>query len=235
LTSLFDVNGLPPGDFLMADVFGVSYTGQMSKRVNYLDLSGCKKLLDNSGMLSCNRPSPLIRAITANVIAYLVEPIFDPDDPDHWASIHSNPPGKVTEFVGLAVNQYGQGRCIYLAAPILGIQQDAQKVFGTWLLDQYTSREILISTNAPPCVEITILNATTKKAYLVCFVNYQRELPNVPVRDLSAHINLPSTIKPKRIYHVSDGQTINNYVEGKGIIIKMPYLDTLEMIAIEYE
>ena len=185
-------------------------------------------------MISCNRPSPLVSATTAEVLAYIAEPLFDPDDPQHWASIHSNPPGQITEYAALTENKYGKGKCVYLAPATFGIPQDAQKCFGMWLFDRYISPGIIISTNAPSSVEITILKSTIKKTYLVCFVNYQREVPNIPVQALTTRIKLPLKSELVSIQRVSDGATLCKDNKDDEITIELPYLDTLEMFVLEY-
>jgi hypothetical protein len=234
LTSLLDVDGTLTKDFLLADVLGVSYSGQLSKRVNYLCMNEGINPPQISKMISSNRPSPMVRATTAKVLAYLVEPLFDPDDRQHWASIHSNPPGRITEYAALTENQYGKGKCVYLAPATFGIPHDAQKCFGTWLMEQYFSPGIVISTNAPPCVEITILKSTIKNVYLLCFVNYQRELPNIMVRDLSTRIKLPLRYQLVSIRRVSDGAKVDIEKESDEITIEVPCLNTIEMFALEY-
>jgi hypothetical protein len=234
LTSLFDINGTDLQDFLLADVFGVSYSGQMSKRVNYLHMAEDIKPPNTSGLISSNKPNPFVRATTARVLAYLAEPIFEPDDPLNWASIHSNPPGKITEYAALTENQYGNGKCIYLASSIFNLNQDAQKSFGMWLLGRYLTPGAVMSTNAPPCVEITILKSMTNNAYLVCFTNYQRELPNVPVRELSTRIRLPYQMQPVSVQRVSDGKQLSISEKGDAITFEIPCLDTIEMFVIEY-
>ena len=107
----------------------------MSKRVNYLCMKPDTVSTTDFKMVSCNRPSPLVKATTAKVLANLVDPIFDPDDRQHWASIHSNPPGKITKYAAFTENPFGKGKCIYLAPAIFSITQDAQKSFGKWLLE----------------------------------------------------------------------------------------------------
>ena len=102
------------------------------------------------------------------------------------------------------------------------------------MLGQYISPGIVISTNAPPCVEITILKSTTINAYLVCFVNYQRELPNIPVRDLITRIKLPFRNHLVSIRRVSDGATVVIEEDTDEITIEVQCLDTLEMFALEY-
>lgn len=232
LTSLWNLNGaaLSPTtagapDFALADVFGVSYAGKMSRRVNYLSLT------DGSEFVLGNQPAPLVRLCGAEMVAGLAEPLFDPDDPQHYASIHSNPPGPLSGYAGLTVNRYGQGRCIYLAPSLLAIQQDAQQTFGTWLLQTYTPKSEITATNAPPAVEITILRCSTADTYLVAVVNYQKELPNIPVHGLQVEIRLPSG-DPKSCIRISDGQAISfRYTKGV-LAFEIPTLETIEMIEV---
>ena len=228
LTSLLAPDGTTRGDFALADVFGVTYTGRTAKNINYLFVEG------QNQYISCNRPAPLVEATSAQVLAHTAEPTFDPDDAERWASIHSNPPGIITEYTALTINPYGKGRCIYLAAPILAIQQDAQQTFGKWLFEQFSPSEIVVSTNAPACVEITVLQATTQSAFLVCFVNYQRELPNVSVHNLTAQVKLPGATNPKVVRRVSDGQPLVCTVANGILDIEVPFLETIEMVEVEF-
>jgi len=228
LTSLLDLEGDTSGDFALADVFGVSSTGRMAKRFNYIFLE------DQDQYISGSRPAPLVQATTASVLAYLAEPLFDPDDPDCWASIHSNPPGVVTSYAALTVNEYGSGKCIYLAPPVLAIQQDAQQTFGRWLFETFAPGGMVLSTNAPACVEITVLKSSTQDAYLVCFVNYQRELPNVPVRNLSLQLKLPDVNNPRSVCRVSDGQPLAFRFEAGVLVVEVPFIETIEMLEVEF-
>ncbi len=233
LTSLQNMDGSPANNFLLEDVFGVSYTGRMSKRVNYLCMMNDIVPRDIPGMISCDRPSPLVKATTAKVLAYLNEPLFDPDDPRHWASIHSNPPGKTTEFAALTEHRFGKGKCIYLAPRLFGISQDAQAGFCKWLLERTLSPGYVVSTNAPTCVEITVLQSTVKVGYLVCFVNYQRELPNIPIHGLKTRIKLPLLKSQMQVRRVSDDVLVEVGKVGDDILLEMPNLDTIEMYVIE--
>jgi hypothetical protein len=227
MTSLYEPDGASTGDFGLADVFGVSYTGKMAKRFHYLSFTS------RHWLVSAYASAPLSKVNEAKLIAKIAEPLFDPDD-EKYASIHSNPPGIDTDYAGLTVNKYGKGRCVYLSSPVLSLQQDAQQVFGTWLFKEYSPSSIVVGTNAPECVEITLLRSTTENAYIAGFVNYQKELPNVPVRDVHALIRLPGGVTPKSCASVSDGRKIDVKIEKGALRIEVPCLDTIEMIEIFY-
>jgi hypothetical protein len=170
MTSYYNKQGQTSGDFALSDVFGVSYSGENSKKVNYL--------VPNEGeLISCNYPAALVNATTSEVLGKVAEPVFEPFDEVRYASIHSNPPGAVSENAGLTINNFGRGKCVYLYSSLLALQQEAQQSFGKLLFEKYTKSDLIVNSNAPACVEITILKSTTKDAYLICFVNYQAELP----------------------------------------------------------
>ena len=224
-TSYFDLEGRTSGDFAMGDVFGVSYTGKKSKRVNYL-------VPTDGELVSCKAPGPLVRATSAEVLGRVAEPLFDPDAAQ-YASIHSDPPGYVSEFAGLTVNKFGKGRCVYLYSQLLALRQDAQQLFGVSLFKRYAPSDLIISTTAPSCVEITLLKGTAKTSLLVCFVNYQQELPNIPVCDVKTTLRLPAGITARTIRRVSDNKVIDCRIDKDTVTIELSHLETVEMIEIQ--
>jgi len=225
-TSYYNREGQTQGDFALEDVFGVSYSGKNSKKVSYL-------VPEEGDIVSCDYPAALVHATTAEVLGKVAEPDFEIFDKDHYASIHSNPPGPTGENAGLTINHFGKGTCVYLYSSLLTLQQCAQQSFGEMLFKKYVDSELLVSSNAPGCVEVTILKSTTKNVYLVCFVNYQAELPNVPVRDLTATVKLPDTIAIQSCRRVSDGKELNCKIEGQGITMELSRLEIVEMIELQ--
>jgi hypothetical protein len=225
MTSLYEPDGATTDDFGLADVFGVSYSGKKSKRFHYLSFT------DRHWLISSYASAPLVKAEKAEVLASIIEPLFDPDD-EKYASIHSNPPGKTTEYAGLSINRFGKGKCVYLSSPVFSLQQDAQQTFGTWIFKEFSPSSLIVETNVPECVEITLLKSSTGNAYLAGFVNYQKELPNVPVRDIYAKIRLPDGAVPKKCIRVSDMKKIDFKVDGGTLRIEVPLLETIEMFEI---
>jgi len=228
LTSLWRPDGSTSGDFALADVFGVSYTGKQSARINYLKLPG------EQNLVSCRMPAPLVKPNSQQVeeLAKLVEPIFDPDDPQHYASIHSNPPGRETGHPGLTIHNFGKGRCIYLAPPLLTLQQDAQESFGAWLLQKYAPSQIVLGTNAPVAVEVTLLKSTTSPNWLVCLVNYQKETPNIPVHGIHLSLRLPAGAATSCTC-LSNGNKLPFQAVDGILSFDLPELNTLEMVEIQ--
>jgi hypothetical protein len=207
----------------LAEITGVELDGALSRRFHYLKFPGV------DDFVSCSRPAPLARPAGARLLAELVEPLFDPDDPQRYASIHSNPPGRATGCVGLSVNRVGKGRCVYLASPVLALQQEAQQAFCATLLREYTASDLLLHTNAPSAVEVTLLRSKTGAKRFVGLVNWQKELPNISVRDVSVTIRVER--EPVSVRAVSGGRLTWTYTKGK-VEMRVPQLDIIEMIEI---
>lgn len=227
MTSLYEPDGTTTGDFGLADLFGVSFSGKRAKRFHYVSF------VDRHWLIAAHASAPLVNAAGAKVLARINEPVFDPDG-EQYASIHSNPPGVLTDYAALTVKDYGKGKCVYLSSPVLSLQQDAQQALGAWLFRQYAASSIVLETNAPPCVEITVNRSTTARAYLVGLVNYQKEQPNLPVHHVTATLRLPDGQVPKAARRVSDGKQLDLNLEDGAFSIDVPRLETLEMVEVEY-
>jgi len=71
------------------------------------------------------------------------------------------------------------------------------------------------------------------KAALLGFVNYQKELPNVPVRDITVTLRLPGVSTPTACRRVSDGTPVEAKISAGALVLEVACLDTLEMIEVE--
>lgn len=50
-------------------------------------------------------------------------------------------------------------------------------------------------TDAPQCVEITLFHQPEKHRYIMSLLNFQKELPNIPVHDIHLEIKIETPIK----------------------------------------
>lgn len=227
LTSYYDADGGTTGDFALADVLGVTYSGSMSGKVSYL--AGWP----GQPYILCDAPAPLVRATSAQVLARVALCAFEPYDPEHYVSIHSNPPGPVTEYAGLTVHPYGKGKCLYLYSSLMAMRNDAQQRFVRELIEQQAPPSMLRACNAADPVEVTLLKSTADDSLLLGFVNYQEDLPNIPIVGLKVTLTLPPQYKVKSCTAVSDGREIP-FTGGQGLLsLELPVLTTNEMIHIQ--
>lgn len=226
-TSLYNELGQSDGDFALKDVFGVCYQNNETQKFSYL-------VSDKDDIISCDYPAALVKATTADVLAKVSQPDFPPFDKDHYASIHSNPPGKITNQAALTVNKFGKGRCIYLYSSLLVLQQHAQQSFGQQFFSEYVNSEMIVESNAPASVEITILKNTKSNSYLLCFVNYQAQLPNIQIHNIKTTFKLPKNINISSCTCVSTGKDFQYEADGQNITIKLKKLETIEMMELTF-
>jgi hypothetical protein len=224
LTSLCAPDGTTTGNFALANVLGVDYTGEMADRINYLqDNATGEKYVSTA-------PCPLVKVSTAEPLAKITELMYPPFDPEHYASIHSNPWGEVTNLDAITVNSFGKGKCIYFAQEILGYEHDDHTDYLKALLKDKICSEYQVTTNAPACVEITILKSTRSGKWIIALVNQQDELPSLPIHDIEFSITLPGG-NIKDIVRCS-GEPAIPKINGNRLSMRIPILNEAEFIEV---
>ncbi len=191
-TSLFSPEGETDGNFQLADVFGVSYTGKDTGTISYLE--------QEDGQIAAKGVcAPLAEIRGAELLGTVSLPWFPPGDPVHYASIHSDPPGLPTGCAGLTVHRFGRGTCVWLYSALLKHAHDSQQEFGRRLLCRFVPAFVERAENLPRSVELTLLKSTKGPEFLLGIVNAQEELPVIPVHDLRCSLRLPDGIVPEKI------------------------------------
>ncbi len=224
-TSRFNSGGQYSGNFILADVFGVNDSGRDTETCSYLALPD--RFLSSDGI------SPLATASTAKVHAFVNLPDFPVNDPVHYASIHSNPPGKTTVFAGMTEHQYGRGTCFRFYSNLLGIRRHSQQEFGRNFLRTHLPAFVTESENLPNSTEITLLKSTTSASLLLGIVNYQEELPNIPLHDIRMTIRLGKQDNIRKIIRASDGQEVAFRQENGLLSFEIPRLENGEILELQ--
>ena len=217
------VTGSAPG---LEEMLGIDFTGTVTGPMSYLALApgepGAERLI------SCSCPAPLATARPGTRIRGRVTlPDFPPQDPDRYASIHSDPPGIATDYAGWTQRRHGRGRTIWIYSAILGVRQASQRELARRILKHALPR---FSAAPPPAgVELTWLRSTRSRAYLLGVVNYPAELPGVPLTNLTIDIALPQGFQPRQVRRASDRKSPEYTVQSGRFRTVIPRLDTGEI------
>ncbi len=225
LTSLYKLNGESSGNFQLADVFGVDYSGKKAEQISYLKCG--------NELISCDMRAPLVKASSARVRGIVNRTDFPCSDAEAYASIHSNPPGYDSEYAGLTVNSYGKGCCIYLAQSILRKQQDSQQEFAKKLFGEFLPQPFKGSKNLPNSLELTVMKTEDASSLIISLVNYQEELPNIPLQNLKIRFELPEGFSFKSIRRVFDSSEVKFSREGALVSFEVLYLENIEMFELK--
>lgn len=234
-TSLYPKAGGISKDFLLADLFGVNYTGETKEIITYMAPTDEEPDLfapySGPNPLSIDGTQLKVKAGKQSVVlATMTLPYTDPQDSSRFASIHSNPPGDNTEFPSVVLNKFKDGKVLYIAGDLDVQYHDA--IIGR-LLGYLKSVPFTFESDAPKPVEITLFEQQEKNRYLVHMVNFQEELPNIPVEGITVRMNLPGK-KPAGLKVLNTGKTIDYREKQETVEFTAPRLETYLLLALEY-
>lgn len=234
-TSLFTKDGKRQKDFLLADVFGVSYQGETKENYTFIaPAAGSENLfagytrkypvgIDWSQLL-------LKAAASARVLGKTALPYTDPADPGRYASIHSNPPGIETDNPAVILNQFGKGKAVYVA----GEFESNDTCHGIFLnLVRLLTNTFSFEGQAPKAVEITAFHQEDQRRYLINLVNFQKDLPNIPVDAIQVKFRLEGKTA-KRLLLLPEGKPVPMNKGQDFVEFTAPNLETFHMLALEY-
>jgi hypothetical protein len=129
----------------------------------------------------------------------------------------------------MSLHARGQGRCVYLASPVLAVQQEFQQAFAAGLLREYCSAGWVAETNAPAAVELTQLVSPHSGSRFLGLVNFQKEMPNVAALDVRVVLRMEN--EPRAVRAVS-GEPLGWRYQAGQLELRIPRLETVEMVEI---
>ena len=235
-TSLITTDGRRQEDLLLADVFGVSYQGETKERFTYIAPAEGEETI--FGTYTYKHPpgwhatQVIVNAKPdARVLGTLVLPYTDPADPTRFSSIHNNPPGIYTDHPAIVLNHFGKGKAIYVAGDL----ENADPHRGIFInLIRLLVESFSFEADAPKPVEVTLFHQEDKRRFIVNLVNFQKELPNIPVEGISVRVRLDGK-QPKQLVKLPDGEALDYETDDGYLEYVAPRLDTFAMFALDYQ
>ncbi|MBI2924403.1 MAG: hypothetical protein HYY24_01730 [Verrucomicrobia bacterium] len=219
-------------DFLLADVFGVSLRkADWQEREHYLaptpagqrffaDFDArCPAFVKGYGLEVEAHPG-------AEVLATTTLPWPAPE-PTKFSSIHSNPPWVATANPEIVFHRFGRGRVVYCSSVLEGVETlgDTFVKLIRFLHDGYR-----FTVEAPGVVEATFFHQRDRRRYVLTLVNFQKDLPNIPVDGIKIHLRVPERVRA--IQRLPNGAAISHRRRNGAVTFLAPRLHTLAMFAI---
>ncbi len=233
-TSLVTKRGELQPDFMLQDVLGVSLEKvDWNERIHYIaptaagqaffpDYDATYPAMDTGTTLDVQTHEG------SQVLATTTWPWPAPSG-DKFASIHSNPPWVKSERPEIVWHRFGQGRAIYCASlveSVTGLDSTFVALIRS-LYDQWKWE-----ADAPPVVETTVFYQPERARYVISLVNFQKDLPNVPVEGARVRLRL-GTEQVRDVRLLPGGESIEHSVQDSVLHIAVPRLETLVMLAVE--
>lgn len=233
-TSVVDKRGRRQEDFMLSDVLGVSLDKiDWQDREHYVapTAEGSRFFRTTSAKYPVFVKGPRVEVLAnagAKVLATTTLP-WPAKDGSQFSSIHSNPPWQATERPEIVLNQFGKGRAVYSAS----LMENVEGLGQTFLsLASLLAGELRFEADAPSAVEMTVFHQPERHRYVVSLVNFQKDLPNIPVEGIEIRMR-PENEKIRRVTRLPDGAAVP-FQQRRGVLaIRPPRLDTLAMLAIE--
>lgn len=237
-TSLISGDGHRQSDFLLSELFGVSFEGETNEILTYVAPT-CRAEEYFEGFNSkypYTLPDKQLKVRLnpgAEVLANITLPYTDPTD-TRYSSILTDPPGISTDYPSIVLNRYGKGKVIYSAGAIEICEYETQKKVVANLIKLLTQKPFFFSTNAPKPVEITMFDQPDNKRIIINAINFQKELPNIPVRGIKLNVRLDGKTL-KRVSVLPDGQELGFTTVDDSAEFVLPELETFMMLELDYE
>jgi hypothetical protein len=131
------------------------------------------------------------------------------------------------------MNRFGQGTVIYSAGVIESWEHDSQRQVLFNLVRLLAQRPFVVRTEAPKSVEVTLFAQEERRRYVLNVLNYQQELPNIPVHGLKIAIRMDGR-RPKGAVMLPEGTSLGFRQQGDSVEIELPILQDFSMIGIEW-
>lgn len=234
-TSIVDPRGKVHSDFQLADVLGVSLVEpHWTDRTRFLapTAEGSKFFVDFDADYPafCTQAGPRIRAAAGGQVLATTTLPWPAPDPTKFASIHSNPPWTKTDEPELVRSSFGRGQVIYSASPI-----ELVETLGDTFTQLVQSLLPLprFQVEAPKCVEATLFEQPDQNRDLLTLVNFQKDLPNLPVDGIRIVLRPPRVTS--QIVLLPSREPLKRELRNDGtVVFAAPKLETLQMFAIEF-
>ncbi len=235
-TSLVDKRGRRQPDFLLSDALGVSLKkADWNDREHYIapttDGSQLFDEFDETYPAFCQLYGFEVAARTNTKVLATTTLPWPAPDPTKFSSIHSNPPWQPTSNPEITLHEFGKGKAIYCSSPIERMDSLAETFVRLLRLmrDEFT-----LQAEAPSAVEFTLFHQPDRQRYLLSAVNFQKDLPNLPVENITVRLQLPKAsvqsitdIRTKKSVPFAAGRGKTSFTIGR--------LETLVALAINVQ
>jgi hypothetical protein len=227
--------------FLLEDVLGVRYQGMLGSTATYLTplQDAEKKLFLPQEALSYAGPMVKVEAMPGTeVIAVVTLPWVAPEegtaDNGRFAQIWSNPPAaQPGSDPGVTIHSYGQGRAVWIAAPIESTEHEVNAKLLAHLLRRALPGPYHFEAVTHPKVEIVVFDQPQRQALLLSLLNMQMEDPPGVVT-ASVRVKPPAGKRIVSAIHLPDQQPIKLTHEREYVQLTFDSFSMLEMAQLRY-
>ncbi len=148
---------------LLKEFFGAEVTGRTEHRVVYVapneKAQGAFGFFNEKYPLHLDGTAPMVSGMDPEKVIATIKLPYTCQGLTHFASIHSDPPGVLTQIPAVAVTEYGKGKVIWSSMALEGVDNDNHAQVLMNLMQTFFTLKHSIRSDAPWDVEITLFDA----------------------------------------------------------------------------
>lgn len=165
------------------------------------------------------------------VAARLALPYSKADDPRAFSSIHSNPPGEITDYAGLVLASYGKGRVIFCAAPAEADQRTQYRDMMHRILEMgLPASEWSLFADARRQVEL--FGYRTEKGYSISFVDLLFDDEHIPTEPFTITLRLQEGEAVESVKLLPSGEALPFEVQDGVLTFQTPKTELFAMLEV---
>jgi hypothetical protein len=227
--------------FLLEDVLGVRYKGTLGTAWTYLSPQDSELKQSIWPQDAVSFPGPMIQAETlpeAQVLATVTLPFVDPKVGNcinvRFAQIWNNPPAlRAGVDPGIVIHPFGQGKAIWLAAPIEAGDHTVNAQVVSGLLRRVLSGPYHFEVATHESVEMTLFHQAEKRRLLVCLLNMEWQLSPIGL-GATVRVQLPSSRKATSVLRLPEREEVQYRKAGPYVEFRIEPFEILAMAWVEY-
>jgi hypothetical protein len=227
--------------FLLEDVLGVHYKGILGTEWTYLSPQDSEVKQSIWPQDAFSFPGPMIQAETvagAQVLATITLPFVDPRVGNcinvRFAQIWNNPPAlTIGTAPGIVIHPFGQGKAIWIAAPIEGGTHSVNAKVVSSLLRRLLPGPYHFEVDTHPSVEMTLFHQAEKRRLLASLLNVEWQL--VPIKvGATVRVQMPSDRSATAVLALPERKAIPFKRVGEYVEFRLEPFETMAMASVEY-
>jgi hypothetical protein len=221
----------------LGDLFGIRPMGETSQEMTYMapNTEGKRYMRESSLKypLAVDGKQQVVEALNgAEVLAVTVLPYTEKTGTQHFASIHSNPPGVPTDNPAMIRNTYGKGRVFWIAGTVESRNERYQNDMFIACINDLTAGAYTVRLEAPPATEAVCFAQDT--GIIISVLNTQTTLPPVIAHGLRLKVSLKGMSCAKVL--LLPKETEIAFTEKDGMVsFDLPPLELFYMFKVVYK
>ena len=240
-TSMGRIDGKPSKDFLLADLFGVSFVKECSEKLVYFTPQDgpSKKWLGTQKHIAYQGKHLSISIQNDDVIvrAMKTQPYTDPDVGEifgkTFSSIHCDPPGPSGDEPAIVAHKYGAGQVVYVVGTLEESNSNIHREFLANLIHSLLCRPVWFEADVHPSIEVVMFHQADRKRMIISLFPSEEALVGVSFK-AQLRVRVPKRAEPARMVRLPDGENVEYSTSDNYIDTCISLKGSFEMFALEY-